>query len=319
MYRLSIFLLVVVFCTAFIGCDGCSKKKKDDDGGGGTPPPGTIAANFTASPTSGNAPLTVQFTDESTGDIDTWSWDFGDGGTSTAQNPKHTYENPGTYTVSLTVTGTAGSDTETKTNYITVSSPPPPPNDYIVEFDNVGVCVEDNADYSRLQELGDRLKTWAQYLWDATGGQMCVRKFTIEDNTSPTTIGQYLILIPKGYLNSSSLGGGVLGMYSPYYDLIYVGGLFYPMTLLHEWAHARLQHEIYEEYTGGRCRCIMGPIYDYPWCDDSNHDTNSWYYSCWYSFTQRYPDWVPQHDTTGEWDKRKSQPMPSVTYVINDN
>jgi PKD repeat protein len=83
------------------------------------PPP---VADFSGSPTSGTAPLQVQFTDESTG-ATSWSWNFGDNGTSTAQNPSHTYADAGTYTVSLTATNAAGSDTEVKTNYITVAEP----------------------------------------------------------------------------------------------------------------------------------------------------------------------------------------------------
>ncbi len=90
-------------------------------GGGGPLPP---SADFSATPTSGCAPLTVNFTDQSTGDIDSWSWDFGDGGTSSAQNPSYTYNTVGTYTVTLTVTGPGGSDTATKTDYITVSTTP---------------------------------------------------------------------------------------------------------------------------------------------------------------------------------------------------
>ncbi len=81
-------------------------------------------AAFTGSPTSGCVPLTVNFADQSTGDITGWDWDFGDGGSSTAQNPSHQYNSGGTYTVALTVTGPGGSDTETKTNYITVNVPP---------------------------------------------------------------------------------------------------------------------------------------------------------------------------------------------------
>lgn len=82
-------------------------------------------ADFSASPTSGTAPLTVNFTNLSTGTISTYAWSFGDGGTSSLKNPSHTY-GAGTYTVSLTVTGPAGSDTKTRTDYITVSPPPPP-------------------------------------------------------------------------------------------------------------------------------------------------------------------------------------------------
>jgi len=86
------------------------------------------AAEFTADVTAGDAPLTVSFTDASTGSITDWSWDFGDTATSTEQNPSHTYNAAGTYTVSLTATGALGSDTETKAGYITVSSPPSPPD-----------------------------------------------------------------------------------------------------------------------------------------------------------------------------------------------
>ncbi len=92
-------------------------------GGGGPVPP---VAAFTGSPTSGDMPLTVNFTDQSTGSPTSWSWTFGDGGTSSAQNPSHTYTAAGTYTVSLTATNAVGSDIETKVGYITVTNPPPP-------------------------------------------------------------------------------------------------------------------------------------------------------------------------------------------------
>ena len=83
----------------------------------------TLIANFIADTTSGVAPLTVDFTDESTGDITSYLWDFGDGETSIEENPTYTYADEGIYTVSLTVSGPAGSDSEVKTGYITVSEP----------------------------------------------------------------------------------------------------------------------------------------------------------------------------------------------------
>jgi serine protease len=89
-----------------------------------TPPTNPPVANFSGTPTSGTAPLTVQFTDASTNTPTSWSWTFGDGGTSTAQNPSHTYAAEGTYTVSLTATNAYGSNTMTKTGYITVTPPP---------------------------------------------------------------------------------------------------------------------------------------------------------------------------------------------------
>ena len=75
--------------------------------------------NFSATPTSGTAPLTVSFTDLSSPPPSSWAWTFGDGGTSTLQNPTHTYTTAGTYTVSLTPSSPYL--TEIQTNLITVS------------------------------------------------------------------------------------------------------------------------------------------------------------------------------------------------------
>jgi parallel beta-helix repeat protein len=77
-------------------------------------------ADFTADVTNGTATLSVSFTDQSTGDIDTWAWDFGDTGTSAEQDPTHDYTAPGWYDVSLTVTGPGGSHTRTKYAFIQV-------------------------------------------------------------------------------------------------------------------------------------------------------------------------------------------------------
>jgi PKD repeat protein len=88
-------------------------------------PSGPPTANFTAAPTSGAAPLAVNFTDLSSGSPNAWSWSFGDGGVSTERNPTHTYTSPGTYTVALTVTNASGTDTATRADYITVTQPPP--------------------------------------------------------------------------------------------------------------------------------------------------------------------------------------------------
>ncbi len=82
---------------------------------------GNFGADFTANPTSGAAPLTVQFTDTSTTEWSVWTWDFGDGGSSVIKNPSHVYETPGTYTVKMTVGSMSGYYTVTKDNYITVT------------------------------------------------------------------------------------------------------------------------------------------------------------------------------------------------------
>ena len=80
-------------------------------------------ANFTVSLTTPSANSEIIFTDTSTGNpMTSWAWDFGDGETSTLQNPTHAYVDPGTYTVTLAATNECGVDFEVKVDYIIVSS-----------------------------------------------------------------------------------------------------------------------------------------------------------------------------------------------------
>ncbi|MDN4643039.1 PKD domain-containing protein [Arthrobacter sp. PsM3] len=95
-------------------------------GGGTLPPPAAPVASFTASPTSGTAPLNVAFTDTSTGSPTSWAWAFGDGGTSTTQSPSHSYSTAGTYTATLTATNAGGSTSASKTITVTTGTTPPP-------------------------------------------------------------------------------------------------------------------------------------------------------------------------------------------------
>jgi PKD repeat protein len=84
-----------------------------------------LQADFSGSPVTGAAPLTVQFTDISVGSPSSWLWNFGDGTTSTDIDPIHVYIEQGTYDVTLTITGVAGSSTTTKADYISVTGVSP--------------------------------------------------------------------------------------------------------------------------------------------------------------------------------------------------
>ena len=75
---------------------------------------------------SGTAPLSVQFTDQSTGTPPlTYAWDFNNDGITdnTTQSPTYTYTTAGNYTVNLTVSNVVGSDSELKVGYINVTAP----------------------------------------------------------------------------------------------------------------------------------------------------------------------------------------------------
>ncbi|HZR79849.1 MAG TPA: PQQ-dependent sugar dehydrogenase [Candidatus Binatia bacterium] len=80
-------------------------------------------ADFTSDAVFGAAPLSVHFTDASiVPSPTTWAWDFGDGGTSTAQNPSHTYASDGAYDVTLSVTGAHGTRVARKVGYVCVGA-----------------------------------------------------------------------------------------------------------------------------------------------------------------------------------------------------
>jgi hypothetical protein len=84
---------------------------------------GPPQADFSATPQLGLTPLAVAFTDLSAGYLTAWAWDFGDGGSSDARHPTHTYGAAGSFTVTLTISGLGVSDTVVKPDYICVSRP----------------------------------------------------------------------------------------------------------------------------------------------------------------------------------------------------
>ena len=132
---------------------------------------GTVpVADFTTSPTSGGAPLTVQFTDTSAGDITRWLWNFGDSLTSAHRNPTHEYATAGTYTVTLTVTGPAGSDTETKAGYIVLPPEGSPPVAHIAVEPSANVEVGEEVFFSAQGCTDDKSLVAGRFEWDVGDG-----------------------------------------------------------------------------------------------------------------------------------------------------
>jgi len=162
-------------------------------GGVNGTPPATQAisvypkAEFTGTPQSGVYPLTVAFTDQSTGSPVSWLWDFGDGTTSTLQNPTHIYSSIGVYTVSLTVTGADSlSDTETKTGYIFVNTPARPLRANIngrTTFFSVDRIAGSSPFNATFYPYPVRLQKETTYTWDFGDGTPLVSV-----GTSPGTL-----------------------------------------------------------------------------------------------------------------------------------
>ncbi|MDF1544221.1 MAG: PKD domain-containing protein [bacterium] len=118
-------------------------------------------ADFSGTPTSGFYPLNVNFTDLSTNSPTSWTWDFGDTGNSTSQNPSHTYTAAGTYTVTLTATNAFGSDGETKVGYITVTAPNTDPP--VADFSGTPVSGDSPLNVSFTDASTNSPTSW---LWD---------------------------------------------------------------------------------------------------------------------------------------------------------
>lgn len=161
-----------------------------------------LAAEFSADITEGDAPLTVQFTDLSTGDPSSWEWDFENDGTidSYDQNPEHTYSLAGFYSVKLTIFDSKASDTELKTDYITVYaggdyfdpvwiSPYNPMTFYIVEANIDGVPMQEGDEVGLFDidpSSGEEICVGAGVLTEQLGGGVYLEMIaSMNDGSNP--------------------------------------------------------------------------------------------------------------------------------------
>lgn len=139
-----------------------------------------LAADFTASPTSGTAPLKVHFTDRSEGTVCSRLWRFGDGEVAFSKDPSHVYESPGVYSVSETVASHPGADTAQRDDYIWVGFRDVPPGHWA--FAPVLRCVDEGLVYGYPDGL-------YRPSWTVSRGQMAVyisRALAGDDTSVPT-------------------------------------------------------------------------------------------------------------------------------------
>ena len=123
-----------------------------------------LVSNFaTTSSNTGCGSLVVEFEDLSTGNPNTWLWDFGNGNTSTLQNPVSIYPFAGFYTVTLTITDAISQDIHTQVDYIKVYEKP------IADL-SVGIttfCVPNELDFLDESNYSNNLLSW---IWDFGDG-----------------------------------------------------------------------------------------------------------------------------------------------------
>ncbi|MCK9592808.1 MAG: PKD domain-containing protein, partial [Methanoregula sp.] len=185
-----------------------------------TAPSKLPTAQFSAGPTSGQAPLAVQFTDTSVSTGTTsYKWDVNNDGTTdyTTKSPSHIYTTAGTYSVKLTVTNASGSDSEIKTGYITATSTP------VVEVTPVsngaygagtsygGYTIGGGAGYPTYSAATATyvVTTLAQFKSHMVGGSQPAKAGEIVFIPSGTTInfnGNSVVTIPAGVIIASDRG-----------------------------------------------------------------------------------------------------------------
>jgi hypothetical protein len=181
-------------------------------------------AGFYATPTVGEGPLTVDFWDESLYSPTSWSWDFGDGSTSSLQNPTHVYAhvtNPTSYTVQLIVSNSVGTSTAIYTNYITVN-PSSPPNytslPSLKLFNNQSI---NNAFFMEQYNTGDAANSYS--IFNNFNGLVTLNGSTVSQGAyGSATVGTNMFII------SNSIGASTVSnevKYSTYkiYKLPHVG------------------------------------------------------------------------------------------------
>ncbi|MDP9349973.1 MAG: PKD domain-containing protein, partial [Chloroflexota bacterium] len=200
---------------------------KDDDCDAATPDAGTPpAAKFSFAPAVGVVEEPVQLTDGSTdpdSQIVSWEWEFGDGNTSTAQNPKHTYIATGSYTVKLTVTDEHGNaDSVTKSLKVTSAptsaftvSPAKPVVDTAVQFTD-GSSDRDGPIAAWAWDFGDGATSTAQspsHTYTKAGTYTAKLTVTNGDGaTASTSRTITVIAVPKAFFNAEpAFASGIQG------------------------------------------------------------------------------------------------------------
>lgn len=163
------------------------------------PDDGSMArTDFAADVEVGPAPLTVTFADASSGDPSAWSWNFGDGTTSTEQNPTHTFTDPGDYSVSLTVTRPGvGTDTVVKEGFIRALTP----------LELVGFSADNLSGPTTLSTAFSAVINGSldgiQYLWDFGDGATSTEAAPAHNYTAVGTFSVTLTI--NGLAGSDSL------------------------------------------------------------------------------------------------------------------
>lgn len=196
------------------------------------PAPGdSVIADFTADLVAGGLPLAVQFRDRTLGDPAGYSWEFGDGGTSSEAEPVHAYTTPGVYTVALTVSGAGGPSVKRRRNFIVAGG--------------LGAVFQDDFEIDRGWTSGTP-ETATSGLWTRVdpvgtfvGAITADAPVQPEDCTTPG--GSHCFVTGQGTVGGApgdaDVDGGSTTIVSPVIDL---AGTVFPILQLNQWWSSHL-------------------------------------------------------------------------------
>ncbi|MDX2245624.1 MAG: PKD domain-containing protein [Bacteroidia bacterium] len=168
-----------------------------------------VTSDFTSNAQSGCSPLTVQFTNLSSGPITSYLWDFGNGNTSNLPNPGVIYVTPGTYTVTLTVSDGSASDVMVKTGFITVFQDPAA---------NFGASVTNGCAplpvlFNDLTTLGNAPIT--SWVWDFGDGNVSNLPTPVHTYGAPGSYDVTLVVTDANGCTSSLLQPNLINVSTP--------------------------------------------------------------------------------------------------------
>lgn len=215
-----------IFFISLLVTISCNDKGPTDP----DPDPAPVA-KISASATSGTAPLVVIFTDESTGQIDSRTWEFHNGQTSSSRQVSFSYTQAGSFSVRLTVRGPGGSDTETTTIRVSAPQPRVTLSDLKYTINNSSQTVTLSVDVN-FREFANQSRVLGVYWFRSCDAGFCFQNANCNTNVPGDYLGHLLQL----HLSSNNVNFDDMGANFPFscFPVRTAGTIYYAYAVVYD-------------------------------------------------------------------------------------